>query len=384
MKEHGFEKHNRREREVFYVKKGQKNVEIIKNPTPGDYREQRDEFVRDHLGTMEGDPAWLRALRTQPAGRNTYDRYGNKYIWRADQGMHFEIEHLLPRENGPYDQNGYVPPSYDNLNWKELDLSDDEQVEETLGLASRVLSYCEKTDQETVDAAKRRHLERDAKEKNALRHSIDPDVQNRKAITRYRSLPRSNTKYWPKNSKESPEGQYAWKTVTVKDMKDICKEVSREYVEKRLSYVVNVAIPHFVTDKPNPDPEKENRVNTRKHSVEVIKRMLLLLPSKSNLKRLDKAVRNWENMHDDIVREEEKRGHSSYGYKKRASFYVRSQSLGFFFLGFVTWELPIWAGPYSKYSIMLATLPQDYSKFKPYDNDVALLVEGANPLILDV
>lgn len=71
-------------RKVFYVGS---DVEVIRNPSGSDYRqidkEYRDEYPKDPSGSST---------------RFTTDRYGNRYIWRADYGMHSSVEPSIEAE----------------------------------------------------------------------------------------------------------------------------------------------------------------------------------------------------------------------------------------------------------------------------------------------
>ena len=351
-------------RDVFYINKGSRSIEIIKNPLGSDYSDLGKEFRREYPHAQRGEPAT----------RFTYDKHGNRYIWRSDHGMHYEIEPHLPFYGRPYSQQK------------------PEVQDECFGLASEVLFFCEKTDQEAVAAASRRHKEREAKERSALRHALNKGVERDKAVRRYRSLPQSNSKYWNFDKKKHdqgelwvPKGHYQWQTKSVADMRRISEEIDRYYADLHFEFTANLTMPHVVTDNPNYDPAKENRINQYKHSVEVIKRMFMLIPrNKKNVKLLYKGIQDWEKKHPSVVAEEEKAGHDSrIDYRKRMEFYVYSDSLKFLFLGFVTWKLPSWAHSRAKYALVLSTVPKDPLNFEPHYSDTELIVEGkTHPLLV--
>jgi len=67
--------------EVFYVG----DIEIIRNPTGADYRGMANE-IRSEIGNdFSGDPLL----------RYTLDSFGNRWIWKATEGLHNQIEPLI-------------------------------------------------------------------------------------------------------------------------------------------------------------------------------------------------------------------------------------------------------------------------------------------------
>jgi hypothetical protein len=87
--------------EYFYVKIGDKKVEVIKNPTHKDYQALSKEVKKDFPDMPKGEPKT----------RITYDAEGNKYAWRADKGTHPEVEPLINRKyNTTTNQNEYLLP----------------------------------------------------------------------------------------------------------------------------------------------------------------------------------------------------------------------------------------------------------------------------------
>tara|TARA_E500000305_G_C4023539_1_gene240361 strand:- start:770 stop:3346 length:2577 start_codon:yes stop_codon:yes gene_type:complete len=80
-------------REVLYVN----GVEVIKNPTGADRRQMRKEVV-DFFGREVAGAG--------PATRQTVDENQNRYIWKAHEAMHTDIEPKLSRLiGGEVDQN---------------------------------------------------------------------------------------------------------------------------------------------------------------------------------------------------------------------------------------------------------------------------------------
>jgi hypothetical protein len=79
-------------RKVFYVK----DIEIIRNPKDKDYQQISKEY-REKYPFARGD---------DPSTRFTTDSYGNRWIWRADEGMHSYVEPLIAQiENKELGQN---------------------------------------------------------------------------------------------------------------------------------------------------------------------------------------------------------------------------------------------------------------------------------------
>ena len=71
---------------VFYTPRG---VEVVQNPTTAEYRQMREEAYADFpqlRGTGE------------PVLRHTYDEAGNNYYWRADRGLHSQVEPYINRQ----------------------------------------------------------------------------------------------------------------------------------------------------------------------------------------------------------------------------------------------------------------------------------------------
>jgi len=79
-----------KERRLFNVSVGDRSVEVIQNPTGFEMRqmtkEVRDAFPYYPTGT--------------PALRSTQDVNGNKYYWKANEGVHAYIEPSLSRMVG--------------------------------------------------------------------------------------------------------------------------------------------------------------------------------------------------------------------------------------------------------------------------------------------
>jgi hypothetical protein len=81
-------------RDIFYVG----NVEVIRNPTSSDYRTMDSEVWSEFRRKRERDDG--------PSTRHTKDKFGNRWIWKAHQGMHSQIEPLIQRkEQVSLDQN---------------------------------------------------------------------------------------------------------------------------------------------------------------------------------------------------------------------------------------------------------------------------------------
>lgn len=88
--------------ELLYINRpnGLPPVEIIKNPMDRDYQELAREFFKEYPDANTG--------YSTPKTRTTYDPDGNRYIWRADMGMHEQIEPQLGVLIGkPVNQNKY-------------------------------------------------------------------------------------------------------------------------------------------------------------------------------------------------------------------------------------------------------------------------------------
>ena len=77
------------ENEVIYYKLGDKDIEIIKNPTSRDVQQIDKEF-REEFPQGRGEPSV----------RTTYDARGNKYIFRSDKALHSDIEPFLMDKYG--------------------------------------------------------------------------------------------------------------------------------------------------------------------------------------------------------------------------------------------------------------------------------------------
>lgn len=73
------------EERVFITPRG---IEVVKNPTSTEYQQMRDEIY-------DAFP-WLRGTG-EPVLRHTYDEEGNEYYWRADQGLHSQVEPYINR-----------------------------------------------------------------------------------------------------------------------------------------------------------------------------------------------------------------------------------------------------------------------------------------------
>ena len=73
------------EERIFITPRG---IEVVKNPTSTEYQQMRDEIY-------DAFP-WLRGTG-EPVLRHTYDEEGNEYYWRADQGLHSQVEPYINR-----------------------------------------------------------------------------------------------------------------------------------------------------------------------------------------------------------------------------------------------------------------------------------------------
>ena len=73
------------EERIFITPRG---IEVVKNPTSTEYQQMRDEIY-------DAFP-WLRGTG-EPVFRHTYDEEGNEYYWRADQGLHSQVEPYINR-----------------------------------------------------------------------------------------------------------------------------------------------------------------------------------------------------------------------------------------------------------------------------------------------
>ncbi|MGA0844824.1 MAG: GNAT family N-acetyltransferase, partial [Arenicellales bacterium] len=132
-------------REIFYLG----DVEVIRNPTMKDQgqmsREVRSEFPNDTLGT-----------------RFTYDSKGNRYIWKAYEGIHSDIEpKIQAREGSPLSQNAVkdetvtLPIVYDKKgNVIPLSQRFDEQKESIL-YTPRISNRDARDDADYMDAIDR-------------------------------------------------------------------------------------------------------------------------------------------------------------------------------------------------------------------------------------
>jgi hypothetical protein len=80
-------------REVFYVGR----AEVIRNPSDSDYRQIKKEHQEEYPNDRMGETT-----------RFTTDKNGNRYIWRADYGMHSMVEPgIEARENVTVGQNEF-------------------------------------------------------------------------------------------------------------------------------------------------------------------------------------------------------------------------------------------------------------------------------------
>jgi hypothetical protein len=88
---------------------GDEAIEIIRNPLPSDYGRIKRDFM----------DAYPNAPRGEVAARHTIDEDGNRYIWPASDGTHYDIEPEISRQTGrSVDQNntelfesGYATPA---------------------------------------------------------------------------------------------------------------------------------------------------------------------------------------------------------------------------------------------------------------------------------
>jgi len=76
--------------DVFFVKIGNKDVEVIQNPTSSD-RRQLSREVRDEFPDLQRD---------EPTTRSTRDIAGNEFIWKAGDAIHVTIEPLITERIG--------------------------------------------------------------------------------------------------------------------------------------------------------------------------------------------------------------------------------------------------------------------------------------------
>jgi len=72
--------------DIFYIKIGNRDVEVIQNPTSQQMRQMTEEF-RDQFPHYQGTPAL----------RSTQDENGNKYYWKSNDSMHAYIEPQLSK-----------------------------------------------------------------------------------------------------------------------------------------------------------------------------------------------------------------------------------------------------------------------------------------------
>ena len=83
-------------------------VEVIQNPTDAEYRQLRDEALREM--------PWLRGTG-EPMLRHTYDEQGNEYYWRADRALHADVE--------PYINKQYKTRTSQQWRWWESPYKDE-------------------------------------------------------------------------------------------------------------------------------------------------------------------------------------------------------------------------------------------------------------------
>ena len=83
-------------------------VEVIQNPTDAEYRQLRDEALREM--------PWLRGTG-EPMLRHTYDEQGNEYYWRADRALHADVE--------PYINKQYKTRTSQQWKWWESPYKDE-------------------------------------------------------------------------------------------------------------------------------------------------------------------------------------------------------------------------------------------------------------------
>jgi len=77
-------------RQRFEVKIGPQIVEVIRNPSYSDMRQMTKEVREVFLGMPYDEPAL----------RSTQDINGNKYYWKAHEGVHTDIETLIMQRTG--------------------------------------------------------------------------------------------------------------------------------------------------------------------------------------------------------------------------------------------------------------------------------------------
>jgi hypothetical protein len=87
----------------LYLKIGSNKVEVIRNPSSSDLQAMRKESIAEYGEPAMGDPAL----------RHTEDRDGNRYYWKAPEGVHAFVEPAISRiENVSVDQNAAQKPSH--------------------------------------------------------------------------------------------------------------------------------------------------------------------------------------------------------------------------------------------------------------------------------
>lgn len=98
---------------IFHV--GPFNVEVIQNPTSSNLRQMRKEFLDRYPG-MSGDI---------PALRSTQDINGNKYFWKADEGLHYDIEPELRKIVGEKLGQNLERPLYNRVIYDAIKRGED-------------------------------------------------------------------------------------------------------------------------------------------------------------------------------------------------------------------------------------------------------------------
>lgn len=95
--------------DIFYIKIGGRNVEVIQNPTRADIRQMTEEFRNQF-------PHYQRT----PALRSTQDANGNKYYWKSNESMHAYMEPQLSRMVGAKLNQNAERPAYNRVIYEAL------------------------------------------------------------------------------------------------------------------------------------------------------------------------------------------------------------------------------------------------------------------------
>jgi len=95
--------------DIFYVRVGSGEVEVIQNPTEAEMREMTSEF-------REQFPHY----KSTPALRSTQDVNGNKYYWKSNESMHAYLEPQLSRMVGAKLNQNAARPDYNRVIYEAL------------------------------------------------------------------------------------------------------------------------------------------------------------------------------------------------------------------------------------------------------------------------